>query len=280
MRVLITGASGRLGETVRRGLEAADLPTEPTYWASPRSAKPGTVSIELANVEALSDAVLAAKPDAVIHLAGITGAACDRDPDMAHRVNVEATAAIAAAAAQAGASRFVFASTAALYGDTSAHPVVENAELAGRSGYARSKREAEERLEEIADGAAAFRVASLRIFNIYGDGFEDSLISRLIASTATSPVSLRGPDDFVRDYVRADDVASAALGCLSAELHGAFVPINIGSGIPTSNAQLVAVLERTRPIYYSVVDGPPSYSWADIGRARSLVGFAPTPLPK
>lgn len=278
MRVLVTGASGRLGTTLRLQLGSNRPEIDPIYLTTPRANLPGATCVDLADLDALTHAVTAARPDAVIHLAGVTGGACERDPELARRINVEATAVIAQAAAAAGALRMVFASTAAVYGDAASHPISENAELAGTSVYALTKREAEQQLALFATGRDDFSVASLRIFNVYGSGFDDSLVSRLLRSTAQNPVPLRGPENFVRDYVLGEDVAVAALAAANSEMPHAFVPINIGTGIPTSNEQLVARLSRRRRIFYTMVDGSASYSCANVEQARALLGFEPSPL--
>jgi nucleoside-diphosphate-sugar epimerase len=78
--------------------------------------------------------------------------------------------------------------------------------------------------------------------------------------------------------VLGEDVATAALAATAAAMPYAFVPMNIGTGIPTSNEQLVAALSRTRRIFSTLADGSPSYSCANIDRARALLGFEPSPL--
>ena len=278
MRVLITGASGRLGSAVRQYLRSTSSSLETVLWTSPRTTLPGARPVDLGDADDIATAVSAAKPDFVIHLAGLVGGACNSDAAQTERINVEATSEIASAALEAGAGRFVFASTAAVYGDGHPEPVDENAGLDLSSAYADSKREAELRLEDLATRNSGFGVAALRIFNVYGSEFTDSLVSRLLASTAGHPVPLRGRNNFVRDYVHGDDVAAAAVAALDAELPARFVTLNIGTGIATTNEQLTRILARTRDIHYEIVEGPPSYSCAKIGRVRDLLGFAPRSL--
>ncbi len=280
MKVLVTGASGRLGLHVRRRLNEAQG-IEAAYWGSPRSNPHNLASsVDLLDTASVEAAVRDFEPEAIIHLAAVAGAACETDPRLARAVNADATLALAAAAAGAGAGRFVFASTAAVYGDRHSSPIDESAAFAGTSTYAKTKHLAEQGLRELCSTNSHFRCASLRVFNIYGDGFSDSLVTRLLESSPSAPVALRDLDDFVRDYVHVDDVVSAISRALDAPLPEQFTAINVGSGIPTSNRALVHSLERARELFYTVARGEPSYSCANIALGRRLLGLDPVSIEK
>ncbi len=69
---------------------------------------------------------LSLKPlSAVIHLAGLVTMGCERNPDLAMRVNLGGTANLLEAARQVGVSTFVFASTISVYGPNVQQPMVE-----------------------------------------------------------------------------------------------------------------------------------------------------------
>lgn len=275
MKVLITGASGRLGRALRRRLEGhpeLDL----TCLISPRSIplNSSDVSLDITDFAALSEVIRSTAPDAIIHLAGLHGAACAAHPAHTQAVNVTATQVLRDAAAAAGTSRVVFTSTAAVYGDSRMHPLSEDELADPQAPYGHSKHEAEKLFQE-KDPERPFTAITLRIFNIYGEGFIDSLIYRLRTSTATSPVHLQGLDTFVRDYVHCDDVIEAIfLAVINPASED--MTINIGSGQPVSNRQLVQYLSATGTIYYKVGDNHRSYSCADIRRARKFLGYAPS----
>src|SRR5947209_20516233 len=109
MRWLLTGASGQLGAYVLRRLRAAGEPvvawthtTRGDLFSTP------LVPVDLADPTA---AFAAARPDVVLHAAALARVGdCHRNPELARRVNTDATSRLAELAAAAGA-RFVFVST-------------------------------------------------------------------------------------------------------------------------------------------------------------------------
>lgn len=275
-RVLVTGAGGRLG---RRLVAALRLKPEYDVVAVGGTAESGSgvlPRVDLADADLVRRMVDDARPDAIVHLGAAVGARCDEDPELAARINVDGTGVLARSLASRGQTRFVFASTAAVYGDGFSGPVAESAVTAPPSSYGRQKLRAEELLALTArESDASFTSVALRIFNVFGPGFDASLVERLRQSTPDRPVELRAMDEFVRDYVHVDDVVDAIVLSLSVDLGMPHATVNIGSGIGLTSRQLVQNLSRVSPVYYSATPGRPSSSVADIGRARRLLGFDP-----
>ena len=249
-----------------------------TCLVSPRAIllTPGDLPVDVTDATALSRAVKNVEPDIIVHLAGASGAACDAEPDLARAVNVKAMEVLCDAATFVGTSRIVFTSTAAVYGDTKQFPVRETEPLDLRSTYARMKFEAEEILRRSSTLTSLTTVA-LRVFNIYGPGFVDSLVHRLMAATPATPARLQGMDGFVRDYVQARDVAAAIVAAAQEPLVG-HLAVNVGSGRATSNRRLVEILGRQHPLNYELADSRLSYSCADITLAREKLRFTPETL--
>lgn len=278
--IVITGAGGHLGRVVSRSAARAGLTT--LLWSRrPDSSLEfgNQVHADITSTEAANRILSHTRVDAVLHLAAITGARCEQNPEAAHATNVTATLRLAEAAARAGASRFVFASSAAVYGDDYARPILETDALVGRGTYAATKIAAEAGLSTIGK-LSGMEVVVLRIFNIYGDGFADSLIHRLQNASASAPVTLRGPDNFVRDYIHVEDVAIASIAACTAPMPGRNTVINVASGAATSNADLIATLDESQRLRVKVVPGSPSHSQANVSRMRELLGVtARTNLP-
>ncbi len=276
MRVLVTGAQGRLGRALRSTLAGrADL--DVSYTLSPRQAfdDPAAATMDLENTADIRTVVERARPDVIVHLGGILGAACDVDPALTQRVNVDAVRTLASAAVALGPCRVIQLSTAAVYGDDYREPVPESGRISPTSHYARSKFEAEELLCELSAQQPALDPRVLRVFNIYGDGFTQSLVNRLIDSTPDAPVKLNGLERFIRDYVHVDDVTTAIRTLIDTP-SGYGAPVyNIGSGEPVSTAELVRRLGSRHELHYTVDGDDESYSCADITLARDELGFDP-----
>lgn len=274
--VLVTGAGGRLGRQV-----VARLVTSPGVQLVATTRGGGsvggvpTVALDLSDHRAVEDLVATVRPDTVLHLAGIMGTAAESNPLAAIAVNVGSTRAILTATDVLPGSRVVLASTAAVYGDTGEAPADESTPLAGSSVYARTKADAEAALRE-----ARTTSVVLRIVNVYGPGFDDSLVMRLLRSSASSPVDLRAPDRFVRDYIHVDDVVDAFLAAATGELPTSPMVANIGTGRPVSSRELVEIVARhRRPVAFESV-GAETRSVVSVDIARTVLGFAPRCLER
>ncbi|MGQ0468123.1 MAG: NAD-dependent epimerase/dehydratase family protein [Sporichthyaceae bacterium] len=280
MRILVTGAAGRIGGRVVAQL-AESRAEVLAVDSRPLVPRPGArvLSVDLFGNPSLLDRLLGAvRPDAVVHLAGLAGGGCEHRAEEARDRNVRFTADLARAAAAHGVARFVFSSTSAVYHQETLAPTRENENVDPRSVYGRTKLDAEIALAELAPAwDTAF--LSLRIFNVYGAGMDASLCERLTHSIPAQPIRLTGWQNFYRDYVHADEVARALVLAARTDLPGgAHDVLNVGSGVARSTADLVAELERRglRPAYErSAQADAPSYSWADVARAAEVIGFVP-----
>lgn len=276
MKILITGAGGKLaGEIARSFGENHEL----VYTARHAVANvPSGVlyPLDLAAPAGMEQIFAIEKPDAVIHLGALLPAACQADPEQATKVNIDATAELARLAIVHNVRSFILASTAAVYSQTELRPVTETeAIVEPRLVYGQTKLAAEREIAAIAETGNT-RFTALRIFNIYGNVFTDSLIYKLVHSTKDTPVGLVGPDTFVRDYVHVDDVVKAHEQVLAQANAPRFRVYNIASGVPTSNGGLLEQLvsQGVRP-YYTMKPIDLNVTWADISRAKQELGFDP-----
>lgn len=270
-RLLVTGAAGRIGRRLRARLEAEGA--DASYLMSPRSATGVDEAVDVVDLTdraRLDEVVAARRPEAIIHLASVTGAACDADPERAVAVNVEAVRSLADSAAAHGVRRVVLASTSAVYGDRYRDPIDEEGALELGSLYARTKRDAELAIASAAAASPSLSAIALRIFNVFGPGMNDSLANRLVAAPANAPVALAGLDEFVRDYIHVDDVVEALILASSRPLGSSFAVANVATGRATSNRELVSALA---PVSFTVDAPRTSYSCADVAAARRILGF-------
>jgi nucleoside-diphosphate-sugar epimerase len=223
--VLVTGANGFLGEAVAAALARSGHDVLRGARVAPGSAALGEVWVGYGDIGPATRWRSALEGvAAVVHAAGIAHLP-DRPPPAAAnallRVNVEGTAALAAAAVEAGVRRFVLLSSALVHGETSrGRPFTEADRPAPQSPYARSKLDAEARLIAVARGSAVEWVV-LRPPMVYGARARGNFarLVRLVRSglplplgLATAPRSFIGVDNLADAVVRALEHPRAANG--------------------------------------------------------------------
>lgn len=204
------------------------------------------------------------QPRVIIHLASLIGCACE-DRDLTMMVNVEATEHLFKEAQKYLLDRFIFTSSCAVYNQQELKPTNELDNLGAESLYGISKFEAEQRLFGNPE------VVVFRIFNLYGEGFDNSLINRFRKS---EKLTLFNPDTYYRDYIWAGDVVKYIIKAITADVHGVF---NLGSGVMRSTTELLRAFGEMgiEPEYDVRGDGEMSISWADISKLKKAFGEIP-----
>ena len=202
-RALVTGATGFVGSALLKRLRG---PTE-------------TLGLQAAGWEARIAACDFAQAT-VFHLAARVHRGDDaEDPFVAD--NVEKTRALAQAAARGGAARLVFVSSVKVHGDESRGRALQPDDpLAPRDAYARSKRDAERALAEIA-AAEGLDVCIVRPPLVYGAGAGGNLRALLRLADSPWPLPFAALDNR-RSFVHVDDLARLLVACgEAAEARGA-----------------------------------------------------------
>lgn len=222
--------------------------------------------------------------DAVVHLAAIVGdPACARDAQAATRVNLDGSRSVLRAAQQAGASRFVFASTCSNYGRMAdpTVPIDEDAPLRPVSLYAEQKVAVE---QELLSGAAApLSATCLRFATVYGLAprmrFDLTVNEFTRDLWAERKLDVFG-EQFWRPYVHVRDAASAISLVLAADeaLVGGRV-FNVGES--SENYRKLDLVElitshlgRGEVSYVHRDEDPRDYK-VSFDRIRNEVGFVP-----
>jgi nucleoside-diphosphate-sugar epimerase len=166
MKILVTGATGKIGSRLarrlaQRGDQVYALVRDPTRAAQLRGER-----LELVVGDILKPATLAAAVrgiDAVVHCAAFFRGATD---EQAHATNDVGTQALANAAREAAVKRFIFTSTGLVYGPTGGRLAQEDDRCAPVAAYPVSKLAAERYLL----GLDGIDVRVLRLPFVYGDG--------------------------------------------------------------------------------------------------------------
>lgn len=201
-----------------------------------------------------------------------------------HHTNVTGTNTVFEAAARGGIRRVVYASSAAVYGNTTMVPVSEEETLAPLSPYALHKLINEQTAQYYRE-TNQLETVGLRYFNVYGVRQDPQspyagVISLFAAhaQAGTSP-TVYGDGEQTRDFVSVADVVEANLKAMHATTVSEPV-FNIGTGQETSLNALLKTISTVagtpvEPVYTAPRVGDIHRSCADITKAQSCLDFIP-----
>jgi UDP-glucose 4-epimerase len=194
--------------------------------------------------------------------------------------------------------KFVFSSTASVYGETQQRLIDESHPETPINPYGRSKLMIEQILSDIA-AANQLCAVSLRYFNAAGADEsgqigeshepETHLIPKLLRMAAGEPIDVKifgvdypTPDGTcVRDYVHVNDLCSAHLNALERlDPASGFQAFNLGNGLGYSVRQVIAATEEVVGRKFRVPEhvrrvGDPAYLVASSEKAKRILGWAP-----
>jgi UDP-glucose 4-epimerase len=234
--------------------------------------------------------------DGVLHFAALIEAGESMaKPEVYFRNNSAATLSLLEAMRMTGVRRFVFSSTAAVYGEPATTPIREDAPLQPTNPYGESKLIVEKMLSWMYR-VHGFPYASLRYFNVAGAAAgrgeahepESHLIPLVldVALGRRQQIRIYG-DDYptpdgtcVRDYIHIEDLAEAHLLALEALEGGGQRIYNIGNGSGFSVLEVIDAARRVtgHPIPVEVVDrrpGDPAVLIASAEKIGRDLGWKP-----
>lgn len=312
-KILVTGGAGYIGSHTLIELIAAGF--TPVVYDNLSNSSPASLarvqqivgqSIEFIEGDILDTQLLAktfAAHDftAVIHFAGLKAVGESvAKPLWYYQNNVAGTLNLLDAMAKANVKNLIFSSSATVYGDPEALPIVESSPRSATNPYGQSKLMIEYMLEDLAKSDNHWQLISLRYFNPIGahhsgtigenpNGIPNNLMPYVsqVAVGKLPQLSVFGNDydtvdgTGVRDYIHVVDLAKghvAALQYLEQQTQLGFEPINLGTGKGTSVLQLVNAFIKTtgRPVPYSIAPRRPgdiASCYASSDKAKHLLGW-------
>jgi UDP-glucose 4-epimerase len=254
---------------------------------------------DVRNGAAVSDIILQERIDTCIHLAARVSVPYSlENPVEVIDVNVNGTLEVLEACAKNAVKNFVFASSAAVYGNPIRLPLTEEHPSQPISPYGASKVAGEALVSSYRHSRGIQNAISLRIFNVYGSG-QNPAYAGVISGfsqrlSQSQDLLIYGDGNQTRDFIHISDVVN----CIILAGHGQIMhkiketqkmhshpyspfPLgvfNVGTGIPTSiNALAKKMIEisgsRRRALHDARRGEDIKYSYADIAKARHFMRF-------
>ena len=303
MTTLVTGGAGYIGAHTVRALRqtSRDVVVLDTLE---RGNKEAVIDADLV-VGDIADKNLVAeichkyKITEVVHFAAYKAVGESMtQPKMYWQNNVDGTVALLDTLIEHGVDRFVFSSSAAVYGTPKSVPVTENEPTKPESVYAETKLAVENILSS--PERSAIKSVSLRYFNAAGASSDNKIGEDWLASQNLVPQVMRAlldqaflfevfGDDYptrdgtcIRDYIHVEDLALAHIKALDYLEHGGKTMIcNVGTGEGTSVKQLLEMATKVaqRAVPYTIGarrDGDPVSVYADTRLANSVLDWRAT----
>lgn len=290
MRVLITGGAGFIGSHLTDTLLAAghQVRVLDNLSTGRRENLPEGNAVEFVRGDIRDRSVVNSAVrdmDAIVHFAAVASVqASIEDPLGTHATNFDGTLHLLEAARRARIRRFLYASSAAVYGDSKALPLAETANPRPLSPYAADKLAGEHYLA-FYFGKYGLQTTAFRFFNIFGPRQDPaSPYSGVISifaerSARGEPVTVFGDGSQTRDFVYVGDLVRLLQRALDEPAVAGQV-INVGRGQRSSLLDLLAAFERLtgKPLprrHEPARLGDIIHSCADTTRLHRLLGMVP-----
>lgn len=304
MSVLVTGGAGYIGAHMLLALEDAGEPaialdnlSTGARWLAPESA--AFVEADVGDAAALARLFAEHDVSEVIHFAGsILVPESIRHPLDYYRNNTANTITLLRACIDAGVKRFIYSSTAAVYGTPERTPVSETSPVRSITPYGASMAMSERILQDAA-AAHAMSYVILRYFNVAGAdprgrageiGKPTHLIkaaAQIALGQRKEKLQIHGGDyptpdgSAIRDYVHVSDLAQAHLEALERlRGDGGSITLNCGYGRGYSVYEVVDAFRRVTGAGLDYEVGPrragdPPQLIADNAAIRTVLDWRP-----
>ena len=271
----------------QHNLELVKQVVSPEQWQNFRF-----IDGDICNLDHCRNAVAGA--DYVLHQAALGSVPRSiEDPLLTNASNIDGFTNMLVAARDAKVKRFVYAASSSTYGDHPGLPKVEDVIGKPLSPYAVTKY-VNELYGDVFARCYDFKTIGLRYFNIFGprqdpDGAYAAVIPKWVANMIKNEtVYVNGDGETSRDFCYIDNTVQANLLAATADHPDAANQVyNVALSERTSLNQLFEAirallaprfphLENFKPVYRDYRAGDVRHSQADISKAQTLLGYAPT----
>jgi UDP-glucose 4-epimerase len=226
--------------------------------------------------------------DVVFHEAALANVTLSvKDPILTDQINVEGTLSLLKASCDQNVKRFIYASSAAVYGKTKSPCKKEDDSLSPTSPYGVSKLAAENYVQ-VFQRLYGIETVCLRYFNVYGPrqrvdvhgsygGVISIFINRILKDM---PPIINGDGEQTRDFVYIDDVVKANMLAMNTE-KGTGEAFNIATGKGASINKVAETLKHImnktelKDIHTEPRPTDIKHGYADISKAKKMLDYEP-----
>ncbi len=304
MTILVTGGAGYIGSHMvlklqDQGQDVVVLDNLSTGFREAVKAPTKLVVGDIGDQDLVGTVIKKYNIDAIVHFAGsIVVPDSVADPLGYYQNNTVNSRALMEVAVASGVKKFIFSSTAAVYGNPEQVPVSETAPLAPMSPYGTSKLITELMLKDVAH-AHDLRYVALRYFNVAGadpegrSGQSTPRATHLIKVACEAATGKRGHIEIygkdyptedgtcVRDYIHVSDLVRAHTAALDYLNKGGKPDVfNCGYSKGYSVAQVIAAVKKVSGVDFEVRmaqrrAGDPAAIVAGSDKIRATLGWQP-----
>jgi nucleoside-diphosphate-sugar epimerase len=241
--------------------------------------------LDLANKNDLSTFLKDKSPDIIVHLAGKAGVRPSiEDPEGYIRANITATQNILDIMKEKGIRKMAFASSSSVYGNCPETPFRENMDVSNPvSPYAFTKKSCE-LINYTYHHLYQLDILNMRFFTVFGPRQRPDLaihkFTRLLRNN--EPIPMFGDGGTARDYTYVADTVAGIESAIDYLLknENVYETVNLGNNHPVllrDMIQTIAEEAGVKPVINQLPmqDGDVNITYADISRAKELLGYQP-----
>lgn len=247
--ILLTGAAGFIGSSlahalVNLGHKITTIDNLSTGYESNIPMKAEFIKGDCQD-PAIIQRLKEYKFDVIYHIAGqSSGEVSFESPVYDLQTNAQSTLQLLQLALEVGCSKFIYASTMSVYGDSTELPIKEPSRLQPKSFYGVGK-VASEHYMRIFSAQYGISTAALRLFNVYGPGqnlenLKQGMVSIFVAQAfKNKKIHVKGSPSRFRDFIYIDDVVNAFIKTESVMQMRNHIVFNVCTGKKTTVRELI-----------------------------------------
>ena len=300
MRVLVTGAAGFIGAATStalldRGDEVVGVDNINDYYSPAlKRARLAQLTphkgftfhqLDIADHDALTNAA-SGKFDAIIHLAAQAGVRYSLENPFAYaRANLVGHVSMLETARRLEIPHMVYASSSSVYGANEKTPFAEDDRTDAPVSLYGATKKSDELMSSSYARLFKLPLTGLRFFTVYGPWGRPDMAYLIFSEKMLKgePIEIFNQGKMGRDFTYIDDIVAGVLAAAAAPpgedeaFHRVF---NLGNDRPEELMTMVALIEKelgieAEKVFKGMQKGDVERTWADISKARRLLGYAP-----